>query len=382
MGLADIFFNMLLPAGAGSDDTTVFVDPNAPKMSEQARQEILRQTNEAALNPLHEQDMASQPISPAPENPFTFWRLLTGGEPTPQKISNAMTPPGQTPPTVPSEAEMASQIAAKKEQGRLTPEPSKTPMVAKNLSEGVALGDLFYGSDGEGGGGGGKVSANPAPGSERIPVRAIQPAGGPQSILDQGAFQDPRLRAFLLQTGLNLMAGGFGSPVQQFAAAAGGGGEAVGRFNKLDQARQEANNETGLTQEKLEIARESSRTKRLREKNTAEEAVAGMHPQARAFYKQRLKSLNQEDILDDTSPTDRYAQIMKETKTIDLQARFSSGMMKADEFTDRDLDAAINNPQLEQQLFKAVRTSPTEAALLKRRIDTKRGMKNGPSGKN
>jgi hypothetical protein len=328
-----------------------------------------------------EKAKAAQQQKVVDNNPISFRDLLFANASTPQGIANALAPPGTVPPVVPAESVINAQLAAnKKEQAQLTPEPAKVAPVAKDLNAGYGLGELFYGSD--------KAdttdtiqataangSANIASGSDRIPIRALQPVGGPQSLFDPGAFQDPRIKSFLLQTGLNLLSGGFGSPFQQAGQAVGAGGEAMGRYNKAEQDRQTTNNETGLAQEKLAITRESSRTKRVKEQNSTDAAVAGLHPAAKAFFKQRIHDLNKFDPeLDSGTITDRYDQIMRDTQQVDKRTRINEGKLRADEFPDSDVERALTDPKFEKMALDSMRASPTEAALFKRRVMLRRGV--------
>lgn len=204
----------------------------------------------------------------------------------------------------------------------------------------------------------------------------LGPAGGTFSL------SDPVMKIFLAQTGLNLLAGGGGDPLQNLGAAAGAGGEAVGRFTKGQRETALSNIETEQMQQKLDIARESARTKRLREKDPAALAVEGMDPTAQAYFRQRIKGLNVEDILDENStPTARYDQLLNETRTIDARSRFSSGKMRAVEFPERDIAAATANPQMEAYLLSAVKASPAETAILQQRIERARAVGAKPTGK-
>lgn len=263
----------------------------------------------------------------------------------------------------------------KKDTSRLSQQQPSAPPVAKDLAEGVALGDIFYGSDNE--------EAQTAPAAQSAgPNRyttPLAPAGGSWDT------SDPRVKLFLLQTALSSLTGGVAqSPFSIIGNAIGEGGEAVGRLNKAQQDRELANREMRLSEEKIDVAREGSQLKALRSRNASLSAVKDLDPVAQAYFSQRVKGLNQEDIFHpEVTPSDRYNQILEETRAIDIKTRLTNGKLRAAEFTDQQVAAAAKDAAIEQRLLSAVRASPTEAALLQKRIQAARGVPSdaGTSGK-
>lgn len=261
----------------------------------------------------------------------------------------------------------------KKSEERL-PAQRTVPPVAKDLSEGVALGDIFYGA--------GDEEGAQAPASVK-PTSATAPSAGPSRFTTPIApaggswdTSDPRIKLFLLQTALSALTGGVGqTPMGIIGNAIGEGGEAVGRLNKAEQERETMNREMRLKEEQLDISREGSQLKSLRARNASLNAVKDLDPVAQAYFGQRIKALNQEDIFHpEVTPQDRFNQILDETKALDLKTRLASGKLRAVEFSDPQIAAAAQDPAIEQRLLSAVRSSPTETALLQKRIQAARGV--------
>ena len=232
------------------------------------------------------------------------------------------------------------------------PLPEKKDATAKSEEETPAENIPGEDEEGEGpplpernpfaGGGGPGGAAVPGPdGTLRVPV------GGASQVADP-------LKAMMLQIGLNLMTPSWGNSLSQIGQAVGGGAAAAGRAQQLntnEEDRQrgiqtEAANQklkTGKTGADIEESKakaanyrasaedlasgESSRSKRLKGKQptTLDEAAASANlgPKGKLYLAQRLKTLNQEDILGtgDIDPTEKFNTILAEAQKLDIPAK-------------------------------------------------------------
>jgi len=337
-----------------------------------------READESVARKAETREKAPPETKGVPE--IGFWDLLLGryGDiSSGEKIAKAFTPPGQPIPELPKDIKRGGKV----EERLLQSSGKPAPPIARDLAEGVALGDVFYGAGGEEtvpAGTAQSVQSAPSAGPTRF-TKPLTPAGGSWDT------NDPKVKLFLLQTALSALTGGVGqTPMGIIGNALGEGGEAVGRLNKLEQDREVTNREMRLKEEQLDISREGSQLKALRSRNAAASAVKDLDPVAQAYFAQRIKGLNQEDIFNpEVTPSDRFNTIMEETKTLDIKTRLASGKLRAAEFSDQQIASAIKDPAITQRLLSAVRASPTEAALLQKRLDAARGVPSDakPQGK-
>jgi hypothetical protein len=147
----------------------------------------------------------------------------------------------------------------------------------------------------------------------------------------------------MLQLGLNLMVPSWGGPMSQLGQALGGGFAAGGRAQQLNTEQQQtdedragkkedrasvnalrgAQTEKTLAEAETEKSGESARSRRLRGKTPTVldelAASANLGPKGKAYVAQRLKTINQEDLLgeDDASPSEKFNQILTEAQKLD-----------------------------------------------------------------
>jgi hypothetical protein len=207
-----------------------------------------------------------------------------------------------------------------KQQGRL---PSSDPGSAGPGAGEVADDEAVQDTDDLGAE---TAAATRGPGGQvRVPVGPASPIADP-------------VRAAMLQAGLALMVPTWGNSLSQIGQAAGQGAAAAGRaenINTQEQRRVEGQEDRALNREgkeadidktKAETAEiksgESSRSRRLRGKTPSvlDEAAnaAGLGAKGKAYLQQRLKSLNEEDLLgEDADAVERFNQIIAEAKRVD-----------------------------------------------------------------
>ncbi len=156
---------------------------------------------------------------------------------------------------------------------------------------------------------------------------------------------DP-FRAAMLQLGLNLMVPTWGNSLSQIGQAAGGGVAAAGRATELNEAEEEKQYKRGLGEEDRDLKRrkieseigktdaetdeiksgESSRSRRLRGRQPTvlddAAAAANLGPKGKAYLAQRIKTINQEDLLgnEDADPVEKFNKIIAEAQKLDAPA--------------------------------------------------------------
>lgn len=183
------------------------------------------------------------------------------------------------------------------------------------------------------GGGAGAPGAGPSRGPDGS-VRTLVPHAAPVA--------DP-FRAMMLQLGLSLLTPSWGDSLSQIGQAVGQGMAAGGRAQQLNRAEEQRveakadkDEDRALKARKTEaeIGRieadtddirsgESSRSRRLRGKQPTvideAAAAAGLGPKGKAYLAQRIKTLNQEDLLgtEDADPVAKFNTIIEEAKKLD-----------------------------------------------------------------
>ncbi len=186
---------------------------------------------------------------------------------------------------------------------------------------------------GNGGGAGNINAGNRGPdGSLRVPVPPRSPVIDP--------FQ-----AMMLQLGASLMVPQWGDGLSQLGQAWGQGMAAAGRANAMNTAEdrrvenEQQQNEDRANKKQVQDAQvrhldaqtndlnsgESSRARRARGKTPSvideAAAAANLGPKGKAYFAQRLKSLNQEDLLgEDTDTVATYNKIIEEAQKLDAPA--------------------------------------------------------------
>jgi hypothetical protein len=247
------------------------------------------------------------------------------------------------------------------------PTPASTPAPTENLPSGSALpegqsiGNLMYGTSEEGGDSG-TTSQQSAP--SPAPVLPSQKA----SKFD---LNDPVTKVFLAQAGINLLQGGHGNILQNVGNAVGRGGEAVKRYTTAEAEQAQQGVENRQKDEAIAVA--SSRAKRTKE-TTAEEVTKDMSPEAKVFFRQRVKSIKGEDPLtgEAVDATEQYAKILQETNLVDKKARMGKGQLKSSDISDRDIALVAADPTKEKTLLSWVSASPGETEIIKTRIQNAR----------
>jgi hypothetical protein len=242
-----------------------------------------------------------------------YYNAPSSDVPLPEKKDAASKDESETPP---------ENVPGEDEEGESPPLPERNP---------------FAGGAGTGG------AAVPGPdGQLRVPA------------VGQAAPVADPVKAMMLQLGLNLMTPSWGNSLSQIGQAVGGGAAAAGRaaqLNTNEEDRQrgiqiEAANQklktekTGADVEESKAkagyykanaedlaSGESSRSKRLKGKQptTLDEAAASANlgPKGKLYLSQRLKTLNQEDILGtgDSDPTEKFNTILAEAQKLDTPTK-------------------------------------------------------------
>lgn len=204
------------------------------------------------------------------------------------------------------------------------------------------------------------------------PSRIVPRVQGPQS--SGFDLSDPVTKIFLAQAGLNLLAGGYGNPIQQIGEAIGAGGEAVNRYSTgiRSQQQQEVEN----TQRDTQLANTSARAQRSRQETAVDAATRDMSPEAQVYFRQRIKSIKDADPLtgEEIDPTQQFERIMQETGVVDKRSRMGKGQLRSAEIPDKDIASVAIDPKKEATLLSWVSASPTETELVKNRIQAARAV--------
>ena len=254
----------------------------------------------------------------------------------------------------------------------------------------LSLGDTLYGPD---------VDPTTTPSPQTAQGQSVS---SPSQVPVQPQQEDPNmvLKRFMLQAGLNLMAGGWGNPLSRIANAVGAGAEAQQRHEKIQEDKRANQSALSFKQRQLDInqqaadasslravaAMESSRSKRLgsRKKNDSiDDAVSGMTPEAQVYFRTRMKGFNKmlepDSLNPDATPKDpqqTYQQIINETTQVDLRTRAARGQLKSDEVSEEAIKTVVAQPELEQRLLDQVRSDPIQLGLLRKRLEVARSQSN------
>lgn len=170
---------------------------------------------------------------------------------------------------------------------------------------------------------------------------------GPQTVPGMMLKPADAFRTAMLQTGLNLMVPQWGGPIAQIGQALGQGAEAVQRREAGLQAQQNKGLDTQLKQSQIAATNaltsarkesaETSRAKRVKGGSTGTSqyerlaAQLGLGPEGSAYFKERLKDIEEVDPLDAQlgapviSPMEQFAQALEEARQLDQKSAGKNG---------------------------------------------------------
>lgn len=247
---------------------------------------------------------------------------------------------GQTPEENPAvadikarrnETEARAQYAKGAKELKDNPEKDQAQLDTPEDEPPVPSRNPFAGAEAENDAGantGGAVPLGPD-GRPRIPVTPPEPIADP-------------VKSALMQIGLSLMVPQWGGTLSNIGQAVGQGAAAGGRAQQLNQAEaervskearigeesaakiglQKAETEKASAEAATERSGESARARRLRGKQPSvldmAADAAGLGPKGKLYLQQRVKSINQEDLLDeDETPTSKFQTILDDAKKLD-----------------------------------------------------------------